>query len=111
MSGLWVVGAGHGRTELSEVASRQMAELAYANPFAYATGPAVDLATRLAEITPGKLTRTFFVNTGAEAVETAIRMAKQFQYNRGERGRYKVISRIGSYHGMTLGAMSVNGAS
>ncbi|MCB1744419.1 MAG: aspartate aminotransferase family protein [Gammaproteobacteria bacterium] len=109
MSGLWVVAAGHGRSELAEVARKQMLSLPYANPFAYATEPAVDLATRLAALTPGSLTRTYFVNTGAEAVETAIRMAKQYQYNRGARGRYKIISRMGSYHGMTHGALSVNG--
>ena len=109
MSGLWVVAVGHGRTELAEVAAAQMGTLPYANPFAYATEPAVDLATKIAELTPDGLTRTYFVNTGAEAVETAIRMAKQFQYNRGEKGRFKVISRTGSYHGMTHGALSVNG--
>ena len=109
MSGLWVVAIGHGRSELGEVAARQIATLPYANPFAYATEPAIDLATRLSELTPEGLTRTYFVNTGAEAVETAIRMAKQYQYNRGEKGRFKVISRVGSYHGMTHGALSVNG--
>ena len=109
MSGLWVVAIGHGRETLARVAAQQMATLPYANPFAYATEPAIDLAERLAAITPDKLTRTYFVNTGAEAVETAIRMAKQYQYNRGEQGRFKVISRTGSYHGMTHGALTVNG--
>ena len=109
ISGLWVVAVGHGRQEICDAAARQMRVLHYANPFAYATEPAIDLAARLARITPDGLTRTYFVNTGGEAVETAIRMAKQYQYNRGERGRFKVISRVGSYHGMTLGALSVNG--
>ena len=45
-----------------------------------------------------------------EAVETAIRMAKQYHYNNGDRGKYKVISRVGSYHGVTMGALSVNGS-
>lgn len=111
MSGLWVVAVGHGRRELAEVAARQMERLAYANPFAYATRPAVDLASKLAELTPAGIRRFYFVNSGSEAVETAIRMAKQYHYNRGEQGRYKVISRIGSYHGTTQGALSVNGAS
>lgn len=110
MSGLWVVAVGHGRTELAEVARDQMERLAFANPFAYATQPAVDLATKLAEVTPEGVTRAFFVNGGAEAVETALRMAKQWQYNRGETKRFKVISRIGSYHGMTFAALSVNNA-
>ena len=110
MSGLWVVAVGHGRTELAEVAKRQMETLAYANPFAYATEPAVDLATKLAEITPPSIQKAFFVNSGSEAVESAIRMAKQYHFNMGERRKTKVIARIGSYHGTTAMAMSVNGA-
>src|SRR5690606_235318 len=110
MSGLWVVAVGHGRTELADVARDQMTRLAFANPFAYATQPAVDLASKLAEVSPEGVTRAFFVNGGAEAVETALRMAKQWQYNRGETKRFKVISRIGSYHGMTYAALSVNNA-
>lgn len=110
MSGLWVVAVGHGRTELAEVAKRQMETLAYANPFAYATEPAVDLATKLAEITPPSIQKAFFVNSGSEAVESAIRMAKQYHFNKGERRKTKVIARIGSYHGTTAMAMSVNGA-
>lgn len=110
MAGLWVVAIGHGRSELAEVAREQMERLAFANPFVYATQPAVDLATKLAEVTQEEVTRAFFVNGGAEAVETALRMAKQWQYNRGETKRFKVISRIGSYHGMTYAALSVNNA-
>src|SRR5262249_24211477 len=108
MSGLWVVNAGNGRTELADVAARQMRELVYVNTFAYASLPAVDLATKLAELMPPSLNKTFFVNSGSEAVETAIRMAKHYQYNLGEQKRYKVIARRGSYHGMTAGALGVN---
>jgi adenosylmethionine-8-amino-7-oxononanoate aminotransferase len=111
MSGLWVVAVGHGREELAEVAKEQMANLAYINTFAYGTKPGVDLATKIASITPPSINKSFFVNSGGEAVETAIRMAKQYHYNRGDKGRYKVISRVGSYHGVTAGAMSVNGSS
>lgn len=108
MSGLWVVAVGHGRAELAEVAREQMERLAFANPFVYATPSAIDLAAKLAELAPGDLSRSFFVNSGSEAVDTAIRMAKQWQYNRGEAKRFKVISRVGSYHGTTYAALSVN---
>jgi adenosylmethionine-8-amino-7-oxononanoate aminotransferase len=111
LSGLWVVAAGHGRQELADVAAKQMAKMSYANPFAYASAPAIDLASKLAEITPSTINRFYFVNTGAEAVETAIRMAKQYHWNRGNQGKFKVVSRVGSYHGMTQGALSVNGGS
>jgi adenosylmethionine-8-amino-7-oxononanoate aminotransferase len=110
MSGLWVVNAGHGRAELAEVAAKQMREMAYVNTFAYTSRPAVDLATKLASLLPPSLNKLFFVNSGSEAVETAIRMAKHYQYNVGEKKRYKVLARRGSYHGMTAGALSVNGS-
>jgi len=108
MAGLWVVAVGHGRTELAEVAREQMERLSFANPFAYATPPAVDLATKLADVSPEGLEKVFFVNSGSEAVETALRMAKQYHFNCGNQKKYKVISRIGSYHGTTWGALSVN---
>src|SRR5690606_11869814 len=108
MSGLWVVAVGHGRRELAEVAREQMETLSFANQFVYATPGAIDLATMVAGLAPGDVNRAYFVNSGSEAVDTAIRMAKQWQYNRGETRRYKVISRIGSYHGTTYAALSVN---
>ena len=110
MSGLWVVNVGHGRKELAEVAAKQMSDLAYVNTFAYTTPPAIDLATKLAEITPEGIERFFFVNSGSEAVETAIKMAQQWHYIHGDKKRTKIISRRGSYHGATGTAMSVNGS-
>lgn len=110
MSGLWVVNAGHGRAELAEVAAKQMREMAYVNTFAYTSRPAVDLATKLASLLPPALNKVYFVNSGSEAVETAIRMAKHYQHNIGQKNRYKVLARRGSYHGTTAGALSVNGS-
>ena len=110
MSGLWVVNVGHGRKELAQVAAEQMAKVAYVNTFAYTTPVAIDLATKLAEITPDGIERFFFVNSGSEAVETAIKMAQQWHYIRGDKKRTKIISRRGSYHGATNMAMSVNGS-
>ena len=108
MSGLWVVAVGHGRKELADVARQQMERLAYVNTFAYTTPPAIDLATKLAQLAPGSLSRTYFANSGSEAVDTAARIAKQYHFNRGDKKRYKIISRYGSYHGVTAGALSVN---
>lgn len=110
MSGLWVVNAGHGRRELAQVAYEQMQKLAYVNTFAYASVPAIKLAAKLAEIAPGDLNHVFFVNSGSEAVETALKMARQYHHLNGEPKRYKFIYRRGSYHGQTFGAMTVNGA-
>jgi len=110
MSGLWVVNVGHGRRELAQVAAEQMSKVAYVNTFAYTTPPAIDLASKLAEITPDGIERFFFVNSGSEAVETAIKMAQQFHYINGDKKRTKIVSRRGSYHGATNMAMSVNGS-
>lgn len=107
IAGLWVVNAGHGRKEIAQAYGDQAAKLGYASAMSYTTTPAVELASKLAEITPGDLSRAFFVSGGSEAVETAIKIAKQVQSMRGFPRRYKIIARRGSYHGMTYGAMSL----
>jgi adenosylmethionine-8-amino-7-oxononanoate aminotransferase len=107
IAGLWVVNAGHGRREIAQAYADQAARLGYASAMTYTTTPAVKLAEKLAEITPGDLSRLFFVSGGSEAVETAIKIAKQVQAMRGFARRYKIIARRRSYHGMTYGAMSL----
>lgn len=107
ISGLWVVNAGHGREEIGRAMAEQAGTLAYASAEAFTTEPAVALADKLAEITPGDLSRVYFSSGGSEAVETAIKIAKQVQAMRGFPRRYKIIARRGSYHGMTHGAMSL----
>jgi adenosylmethionine-8-amino-7-oxononanoate aminotransferase len=101
--------AGHLRPELAEAAYRQMQQLEFLDVFRYASPPAVELAARLAEISPGSLSRVHYTPGGSEAVETAIKVAKQYHVLRGEPGRYKVITREGAYHGCTFGAMAVDG--
>lgn len=107
ISGLWVVNAGHGRQEIGEAMAQQANQLAYVSSASYTTKPAVQLAETLAQITPGDLGRTFFCSGGSEAVESALKIAKQVQVLRGFPKRYKIIARRGSYHGMTAGAMSL----
>jgi adenosylmethionine-8-amino-7-oxononanoate aminotransferase len=107
LAGLWVVNAGHGRREIGEAMAEQASKLAYVSSAAYTSVPAVQLAETLARITPGDLQRVFFSSGGSEAVETAIKIAKQVQALRGFPRRYKFIARRGSYHGMTYGAMSL----
>ncbi len=101
--------AGHRRTELAAVAYEQMVALEFLDVFRYASPPAVALAARLAEITPGDLSRVHFTPGGSEAVETAIKIAKQYQRLIGESRRFKVVTRVGAYHGCTFGAMAVDG--
>jgi adenosylmethionine-8-amino-7-oxononanoate aminotransferase len=107
IAGLWVVNAGHGRREIADAYAEQAARLGYASSMTYTTTPAVRLAEKLAEITPGDLSRAFLVSGGSEAVETAVKIAKQVQAMRGLPKRYKIIARRRSYHGMTYGAMSL----
>jgi len=109
MAGLWLVNAGHGRKEIADAVYEQMQNLCYVNTWAYATLPAIRLASKLADITPDTLSKVFFVNSGSEAVDTATRMAKQYQFLSGFGKRYKIIARRNSYHGSTTGAQSITG--
>ncbi len=109
LAGLYVVQAGHGRRELAEAAARQAAQLAYFPIWGYAHPAAVELAERLASLAPGTLNRVFFTTGGGEAVESAWKLARQYFRATGEAGRYKVLSRQTSYHGTTMGALSITG--
>jgi len=107
LAGLYVVNVGHGRREIGDAMARQAGELAYVSAASYTSLPAVQLGEVLAGLTPGDLNRFFFCSGGSEAVETAMKIAKQIQAMRGFPKRYKIIARVGGYHGATFGAMSI----
>lgn len=109
LSGLFAVQIGYGRAELADAAAEQMRRLSYGSHFSYANGPSIELAARIAGLAPDPLNRVFFTASGSEAVETALKMARQYHRLRGATGRYKTISRRMAYHGTTMGALSVNG--
>jgi adenosylmethionine-8-amino-7-oxononanoate aminotransferase len=109
LSGLFVVQAGHGRSELADAAAKQANELAYFPLWSYAHPTAVELAERLAGYAPGDLNRVFFTTGGSEAVESAWKLARQYFRLIGQPDRYKVLSRDIAYHGTTMGALSVTG--
>ncbi len=110
LSGLYLVNVGHGRAEIADAMARQARELAYVSSASFTNLPAVQLADTLAGMTPGDLNRVFFCSGGSEAVESAMKIAKQLQALRGFPKRYKVIARLGGYHGSTFGAMSITSA-
>ncbi len=83
LAGLWLVNVGHGRKEIGEAMAAQAGTLAYASSTQTTTVPAIQLATLLAEITPGDLSTVFFCSGGSEAVESAIKIARQYQYLAG----------------------------
>jgi adenosylmethionine-8-amino-7-oxononanoate aminotransferase len=107
LAGLFLVNVGHGRAEIGEAMAAQASTLAYTAASNSANPASVKLAEKIASITPGDLDRVFFCSGGSEAVETALKIAKQAQVLRGFPKRYKVICRRGSYHGQTFGAMSL----
>lgn len=109
LSGLFCSNAGHGRAELGEAAARQAAELGFFMIWSYAHPRAIELATRLASMTPGDLNRVFFTDGGSEAVESAVKLARNYHRLRGNGQKMKHISREIAYHGTTLGALSVTG--
>jgi adenosylmethionine-8-amino-7-oxononanoate aminotransferase len=109
LSGLFVVQAGHGRTELAEAASKQASELAYFPLWSYAHPTAIELAERLAGLTPGDLNRVFFTTGGSEAVESAWKLARSYFKLTGKPMKTKAISRAIAYHGTTMGALSLTG--
>ncbi len=109
LSGLFTVQAGHGRRELAQAAAAQAEKLAYFPVWSFAHEPAITLATRLAALAPGDLNRVFFTPTGGDAVETAIKLSRQYWKLMGQPGRTKVISRHLAYHGTSMGALSLTG--
>jgi putrescine aminotransferase len=110
MSGLWCVALGYGREELVEAASRQMRELPYYNSFFQcANPPAIELAARLAELTPPQFQHVFFTGSGSEANDTFVRLVRRYWELRGEPARRVIISRWNGYHGSTMAGASLGG--
>jgi putrescine---pyruvate transaminase len=110
MAGLWCVALGYGRRELAEVAARQMNELPYYNSFFQCTNaPAIELAAKLAELTPPQFRHVFFTGSGSESVDTAIRMVRRYWQLEGQPERNIIIGRWNGYHGSTIAGASLGG--
>ena len=108
-SGLFCVAAGHGRREIAEAVHRQLSELDFVAPFLRAHPKSFELASRIAELTPGDLNRIFFVNSGSESVDTAMKVALAYHQARGQSGRTMFISRERAYHGVNFGGVALSG--
>jgi 4-aminobutyrate aminotransferase/(S)-3-amino-2-methylpropionate transaminase len=102
-AGIGVVNAGHVPPKVAEAAKRQIDKVVHSCSYVYHVPVVADLAERLAQITPGRLQKTFFGNSGAEAVEGALRLARSYT------GRREIIALQGSFHGRTAGALAVTG--
>ena len=108
-SGLFCCALGHGRPEIAEAVGRQLAELDFAAPFLRGHPKQFELATKIAEFTPGDLNRVFYANSGSEAVESALKMALAYHQARGQGGRNVFVSRDRAYHGVNFGGVSLSG--
>ncbi len=102
-AGISVVNAGHGHPKVRDAAKTQIDRLIHASSYTYYLEPVADLAERLAAVTPGRLQKTFFANSGAEGIEAAMRMAKAFT------GRHEFIALERSFHGRSVGTLSLTG--
>ena len=110
MAGLWCVNIGYGRKELIEASDRQMRELPYYNVFFQSgTPPQIELAHVLAELTPRNLDHFFFTNSGSEANDTIVRMARHYWEVKGQPNKKTFIGRTLGYHGSTVAATSLSG--
>ncbi|UDM15759.1 aspartate aminotransferase family protein [Vogesella sp. XCS3] len=108
-AGLWCVNAGHNRKPIVEAIQRQAATLDYAPPFQMGHPKAFEAAEKLAEMAPVGLDKVFFVNSGSEAADTALKMAIAYHRVRGDAGRVKLVGRERGYHGVNFGGISVGG--
>jgi len=108
-SGLFCCAAGHGRKEIAEAVGRQLAELDFSAPFLRGHPKQFELATRVAELTPGDLNRVFFGNSGSEAVESAMKVALAYHQARGQASRTMFVSRERAYHGVNFGGVALSG--
>lgn len=110
LGGMECTSVGHGRHEIVDAMAEQGKKLEFEHIFYHFTHePVVNLSKKLAEITPGDLQYAFFANSGSDAVEISLKIAKNYQAIKGFPNRYKVFSRWNSFHGVTMGALSVNG--
>jgi beta-alanine--pyruvate transaminase len=108
-SGLFCVNAGHGRKEIADAVGAQLRELDFIAPFTRGHPKQFELATRVAALTPGDLNRIFFVNSGSESVDTAMKVALAYHQARGAGGRTMFVSRERAYHGVNFGGIALSG--
>jgi adenosylmethionine-8-amino-7-oxononanoate aminotransferase len=103
------VNIGHGVKEVAEAVSRQMEKISFAHSSHFTTESVLECAEKLAKFAPHGMNKTYFCSGGSEAIEAAAKLARQYHLQQGDHSRYKVVARWQSYHGNTLGALSISG--
>jgi len=110
LSGLWCTGLGYSETRLMDAAQRQFQSVPFGHSFSHrASAPTIELAQKLLATAPEKLTRAYFVNSGSEAVDCAIKFVWYYNNALGRKDKKKIIARYGAYHGVTVAAGSLTG--
>ncbi|PRA34052.1 aminotransferase class III-fold pyridoxal phosphate-dependent enzyme [Pseudomonas poae] len=109
MAGLWCVNAGHGQARIVEAIREAAGRLDFVSSFKMSHPAALTLADRLVATAPAGLDKVFFTNSGSEAVDTALKIARAYHQARGDCRRTKFIGRAKGYHGMGFGGLSVSG--
>lgn len=108
-AGLWCVNAGHARAEITDAVTKQLQTLDFGPTFQMGHHPPFRLAERLGAHLPAGLDRIFFTNSGSEAVDSALKIARAYQHARGTPGRWRIIGRERGYHGVNFGGISAGG--
>ncbi|HAM36870.1 MAG TPA: aspartate aminotransferase family protein [Elusimicrobia bacterium] len=106
--GAFVANLGHGVAEISQACFEQGRQIAYVNGTAFTSEPAEELAAELAELSPRGMDKAYFLSSGSEAVEAALKLARQYWVETGQPSKHKIISRTPGYHGNTLLALSAS---
>lgn len=109
VSSLWVTVHGHRRRELDDAVRAQLDRVAHSTLLGLSNVPAIELAERLVAIAPPGLSRVFYSDSGSTAVEIALKIAYQYQQQRGRTAKSKFLALTEAYHGDTVGAVSVGG--
>jgi beta-alanine--pyruvate transaminase len=109
MAGLWCVNAGHGQPRITEAIAEAAGRLDFVSSFRMSHPQAFELADRLAALAPPGIDHVFFTNSGSEAVDTALKIARAWHAARGDARRTRLVGRAKGYHGMGFGGLSVAG--
>jgi len=108
VGGAFVASLGHGNAEIAEAVAAQARRIAYVNGTAFTTAAAEELADELAATLPGDLDHLYFLSSGSEAVEAALKLARQYWVERGRPAKHRIIALTPAYHGNTLLALSAS---
>ncbi len=109
LSGLWCCGAGHNPAEIQKAVSQQLGTLDYAPAFQFGHPLSFQLAEKIADLMPENLNHVFFTNSGSEAADTSLKLARAYWRLKGQPSKTKLIGRARGYHGVNMGGTSVGG--